>query len=214
MKIALHLALAALLLVSVRAAAAQEDLLWKAENDASPTLVPLYQGWGTTFKTHTVKQTAPAADNKQKEADAEAAKAAMLAAQREALARQQEANAKKKAAAILAGPGAIGANMQNNRVEGILQGPAGNSMLLGGGRWLQQGAQLQVSSTIGGATLKAISGLQSSDTMAANLATEGLQARLAKQPSISITLVQVTSASAVFSDGHQRYTVKARQSAF
>jgi hypothetical protein len=206
------LTLTGLLLASASIAAAQEDLLWKAENNTSPTLVPMYQGWSTTFRIPSSKP-APVADNKQKEADAEAAKAALLAAQREAQIRQEEANAKKKAAALLANPGAIAANMQNVQVDGILQGPGGNSMLLGGS-WLQEGSQLLVSSTVSNPTLKAISSLQGNDTMAANLANEGLQARLAKQPSISITLVQVTSASAIFSDGHQRYTVKASQSAF
>lgn len=213
MKIALRLILTGLFLASVNVAAAQEDLLWKAENETSPTLVPMYQGWGTTFKIHTKQAAAPAPDTKQKDEDAEAAKAALLAAQREALVRQQEASAKKKADAILTSPGAIGANMQNVQVEGILQGPAGNSMLLDG-RWLQQGSQLLVSSTISSPTLKIISGLQASDTMAGNLVTEGLQARLTRQPSISVTLVNVTSASAIFSDGHQRYTVEASQAAF
>jgi hypothetical protein len=212
MKIIPHLVLVGLMLASANVATAQEDLLWKAENNTSTTLVPLYQGWGTTFKIPSAKST-PAVNDKQKEADVNAARAALLAAQREALARQQEANAKKKAAALLASPGAIGADMQNVRVEGIMQGPAGSSMLLGG-HWLQQGSQLLVSSTVSKFTLKAVSGLQGSDSMAATLANDGLQARLAKQPSISVTLVQVTSASAIFSDGHQRYTVPASQSAF
>ena len=181
---------------------AQEELLWKVDNSTvSTSLVPQYAGWATPF---TVKPR-EAAKNAASDPDAEAAARASAEAAAQAAARAKaEAAALKKAASLAASPEAVAADLSQVKVEGILQGPLGNSMLWQG-KWIKPGNQLKVPVTLGEQMTKTLYSLEATDPLTGGFLRDKLKERLERQTSLNVTLSQITSNTVVFTDGRQNY---------
>lgn len=194
--------IAAVFVMAAQVAWAQEELLWKVDNSTvSTSLVPQYAGWATPF---TVKPR-EAAKAPESDADAMAAARAGAQAAAEAAARARaEAVALKKAAGLAASPEAVAADLSQVKIEGILQGPLGNSMLWQG-KWIKAGSQFKVPVTLGEKMTKTLYQLEGTDALTAGFLRDKLKERLQRQASVNVTLTQITSNTVVFSDGRQRY---------
>ncbi|HEX2859139.1 MAG TPA: hypothetical protein VHP58_02960 [Alphaproteobacteria bacterium] len=207
----LGLMVAGMALVAGHAAAqAQEELLWKVDSTVSATLIPDYKGGPTPFTIKSNYVAPSTASDAEKAAAEAAARAAVEAAAAAAARAAAEKAALKKVTAIISSPDAITADLSQVKIEGILQGPLGNSILWQG-QWLKTGSKFKVPTTLGAKMTETYNKLAATDALAAGLLRDKLYERQSRQPTIDVTLSQITSQTAIFTDGRQRYTLQLSQ---
>ncbi|NBX85809.1 MAG: hypothetical protein EBQ80_00965 [Proteobacteria bacterium] len=166
---------------------AQEILLWKIDNTASPTMVPAYDGQPSPFpKKEAPKQTVAVSETLSVEA--EAARKARLAA----LAKAQK---------ILSSPEAFKPELNTIEVNGVIQGIQGTRALIAN-QWVTVGQTMQVRSGRTPEVATAIEALRQYDADTATQLEDKLQQRFNANPYITLKIKKITTKQITL-EGHQ-----------
>jgi hypothetical protein len=196
MKILMTLALLAL----VPAAWAQQDTLWKVDNALSPTVVPLYAKLPSPFPPRKSQPKPVAVVMPAATAEAEALARAKAAADREGR-------------RIIASPGGVEPDLGNFAFAGTLNGPAGRHVLWRG-RWLGLGDKVPVAARPSQAARSILARLDEIDPPEGDALRRQLAERLRRQPTLPLTVMAITSDSAVIGNDLVKYRLRIRQPAF
>lgn len=155
---------------------AQEILLWKTNNSASPTIVPAYTGQTSPFPQIIEKEaTSLISDTLSEEAE---------------LARMARIEALQRAEKLLSGSDALRPELGPIQIQGRVEGVAGPKVLISN-QWIGVGRRLKVALSKTYEATTAIDELRKYDDEAANELESKLNQRLASTPFLDLTIVKI-----------------------